>query len=75
MGGKTISEPGAGWEKVQGAESTGSNLGSTEHRKKSREQGAEENNQEAPQKFLGEQGDNKNNVGSIAKLIWGAPRK
>ena len=43
--------------------------------KKPREQIAEENNQEATQNFLREQGDSRNNLGSIEKLIWGAPRK
>ncbi len=38
--------------------------------KKSREQVAEENNQGATQKFLREQGDSKNNSGSIEKIIW-----
>ncbi len=33
--------------------------------KKSREQGAEENNYGATQKFLREQGDSKNHLGSI----------
>ena len=42
MGVKTTREPGAAWEKVQGAGSRGINLGSREQRKKAREQGAEE---------------------------------
>ena len=40
--GKTIREPGAGWEKAYGAGSRGTNLGSREQRKKSRESGEEE---------------------------------
>ncbi len=53
----------------------GTNLGSMEQREKSREQVAEENNQGATQKFLRERGDSKNNLGSIEKIIWRAPRK
>ena len=41
----------------------------------SREQVAEENDKGATQKFLGEQGDSKTNLGSMEKLISGAPRK
>ena len=51
MGVKTTREPGAGWEKVYGAGSRGSNLGSREQRKKSGEQVVEENNQGATHKF------------------------
>ncbi len=59
MGFKTTREPGAGWKNVQGAGSRGTNLGSREQGKKSREQVTEENNQGATQKFFGEQGDSK----------------
>ncbi len=67
MGVQTTKELGAG--------SRGGNLRSREQRKKYWEQAAEENNQGATQRFLREQGNSKNNLGSIAKLIWGAPRK
>ncbi len=75
IGVKTTREPGAGWEKVKGAGSKGSNLGSREQRKNSREQVVEKNNQGATHTFLREQGDSKNNLGRSEKLIWGAPRK
>ena len=56
----------------------GKSLGSREQREKSRdmrEQVIEENNHGATHKFLREQGDSKNNLGSSEKLILGAPKK
>ena len=40
LGSREIGESGAGWGKVQGAWSRGTNLGSREQKKKSREQAA-----------------------------------
>ena len=51
------------------------NSGSSEQRKRSREKGVEENDKRVTQKPLREQGESKNNLGSIEKLIWGAPKK
>ena len=50
---------GAGSRMGKNLGSRGSNLGIREQRKKSKEQGAEEIEQEATQKFLREQGDSK----------------